>query len=133
MMQNLVIIMTSLVVSQGYVILNTDHQEKQLHQLKQLLDMEDLNLQQIPKEYLKPFTEEIVPAISALLDNPTQSEDLLARSRKVKKDSEQDTMPSYSLLEPSISFRKTPYASPSRRKRFRKTVPPYFIRSSLIL
>ena len=71
MMQNLVILMTSLVVSQGYVILNTDHQEKQLHQLKQLLDMEDLNLQQIPKEYLKPFTEEIVPAISAQLDNPT--------------------------------------------------------------
>ena len=138
MMHNLVIIMTSLVVSQGYFIPNTD-----FHQLKQILEkdkntisvMEDLNLPDIPEEYLEPFPavdektsdEDLVPAILA------QSEDLLVRSRKVKKDSEHCTMPTYSLLEPSISFRKTPYASPLRRKQPRKIVSPYVIGTSVIL
>ena len=106
---SLVIFISSLVVSLGYRLTDTDYQEKQLLKLKQILGddhdrnslQEDLNMQEIPEEGLensepftvlddKPSDSEIVEALLAQLDNPDQSEalyDQLVRS-KVKKDLE---------------------------------------------
>jgi hypothetical protein len=150
---SLVIFISSLVVSMGYILPDTDYQEKQLLQLKQIMEedhdrnslQEDLNMQDIPKEdaeYSEPYAvfedkptdSEIVSALLAQLDNPAQSKalyDQLVRS-KVKKDSEHlsrhqpPNLPTYLL---AISDRKTPSISHQRRKRSSQSIPPYLRQS----
>ena len=151
---SLVIFISSLVVSLGYRLTDTDYQEKQLLKLKQILGddhdrnslQEDLNMQEIPEEGLensepftvlddKPSDSEIVEALLAQLDNPGQSEalyDQLVRS-KVKKDSEHlsrhqpPNLPTYLL---AISDRKTPSISHQRRKRSSQTTLSPYVRQS---